>query len=255
MKKKVLVTMMITVLTASMLAGCSSTGSNASAAEIESSAEAAPAEDASAEDVAEDAAEDEDTAAAEDTASSGESDEPVSDQEYFQDLTDAHEMLTDIEGCDTFTQIVNKLDEGQGYANAVIGETDVLLVASGTYDNLDGNQAAIDAEVFCYDENGAPAYMGFVQCGGTAYPLAVKDGYLYACGNHFVTKYTARDGRIEMYENLWEMFDSDGNAGYSYNIEGNMDEVPDLADGEEKLSALYDEYAGAEIINFTVVAR
>ena len=75
-----------------------------------------------------------------------------------------HVMQTDIAGCDTFTQIVDKLTDGSGYTNAQVDGTDVLLVASGTFDNGGGSMAAIDAEVFSY-KDGAPAYMGYVASG------------------------------------------------------------------------------------------
>ena len=51
----------------------------------------------------------------------------------------------DITGCDTFTQIVDKLPAGYGYANVTFGGTDALLVTDYTYDNLDGNMAAYNA--------------------------------------------------------------------------------------------------------------
>ena len=49
---------------------------------------------------------------------------------------DASDSL-DISGCDTFTQIVDKLSDGQGYTNVKIGSEDALLVSTGTYDNGD----------------------------------------------------------------------------------------------------------------------
>ena len=68
----------------------------------------------------------------------------------------------DISGCDTFTQIVNKLSPGMAYANVRIGDTDVLLVTEYTYDykmDNSGNMAAIDAEIYKYNEAGAPEYV------------------------------------------------------------------------------------------------
>lgn len=54
--------------------------------------------------------------------------------------------FVDISDCDTFTDIVNKLENGQGYANL--------------------------------------SFLGSVASSGTAYPLSVKDDMLYSGGNH-----------------------------------------------------------------------
>lgn len=157
----------------------------------------------------------------------------------------------DITGCDTFTQIVDrKLEDGMGYANVTIGEEDVLLVSSGTFDNGDNLQAAIDATVFIY-ENGMPKMIGKISCGGTAYPLAVKDGLLYSAGGHFVQTNTIEDGRFQLYEHNWEEFDEDGNVKYFYESSEGQDEV----NSEVNLQNMFEDYAAAEIIGFTVVVK
>nr|MCR5101920.1 hypothetical protein [Butyrivibrio sp.] len=119
------------------------------------------------------------------------------DKQASASIPDEEEHVPmDITGCDTFTQIVDKLESESGYANATIGDTDVLLVTEYLYD-YDGNEtyAAIDADVYFYSEEGVPEYAGYVTAGGTAYPLTVADGTLYLGANHFVKKMT-------MYENL-----------------------------------------------------
>lgn len=157
----------------------------------------------------------------------------------------------DITGCDTFTQIVDrKLEDGMGYANVTIGEEDVLLVSSGTFDNGDNLQAAIDATVFIY-ENGMPKMIGKISCGGTAYPLAVKDGLLYSAGGHFVQTNTVEDGRFQLYEHNWEEFDEDGNVKYFYESSEGKDEVT----SEVNLQNMFEDYEAAETIGFTVVVK
>ncbi len=178
---------------------------------------------------------------------SDDSDIPGSDE------ADAHEMTTDIEGCDTFTQIVDNLDAGKGYTNVTLGDEDVLLVASGTYDNLDGNKAAIDAEIFRYDD-GVPSYAGYVEAGGTAYPLAVKDESLYAGSNHSVTRYTVTDGKLTVAETAGETFDADGNASYYYDSDDGEDHSDmDQDEIQEKFDDLINEYFEAEILNFDAI--
>ncbi len=126
--------------------------------------------------------------------------------ELFPQITQEHEMTTKIDGCDTFTQIVDSLEKGQGYANANLGGTDVLLVSSGTYTYEEDFYAAIDAEIFFYND-GVPEYLGYVECGGTAYPLAVKDGILYVANGHSVKKMTVEDGKLVTAEEGGTLFE------------------------------------------------
>lgn len=189
-------------------------------------------------------------------------DESVAAETVKEEATEATEVVEaplevatapdiDITGCDTFTQIVDrKLEDGMGYANVTIGEEDVLLVSSGTFDNGDNLQAAIDATVFIY-ENGMPKMIGKISCGGTAYPLAVKDGLLYSAGGHFVQTNTVEDGRFQLYEHNWEEFDEDGNVKYFYESSEGQDEVT----SEENLQNMFEDYEAAETIGFTVVVK
>ena len=170
-----------------------------------------------------------------------------------------HERYVDIEGCDTFTQIVDKLPAGYGYTNATIGDTDVLLVTDQTFDDLDGHNAAIDAEVFTYTESGTPQYAGYIEAGGTAYPLAVNSGKLYAGGNHFMKVYTMSYGFPCWDEYAWEEFDTNGNVTYQYrsDIKSISEVGADPDTGELKddsvLQRLYDESFSGEVLNFDVI--
>ena len=157
-----------------------------------------------------------------------------------------HTMTTDIEGCDTFTQIVDKLPEGAGYANVTIGDTDVLLVASGYYDNGDGTNAAIDSEVFYY-KDGVPTYAGYITSGGTAYPLSVKDGILFEGGNHFMKKTTMEGGEFKNVEQAWVIYNEDGTGTYYYQ-EGNKE--ASISPDDSTMTRMYTESEGAEIIDF-----
>ncbi len=154
----------------------------------------------------------------------------------------------DISGCDTFTQIVDKkLADGMGYANERIGDTDVLLVSSGTYDNLDGNMAAIDATIFAYGEDEI-LELGKVCCGGTAYPLAVKDGILYVGSNHWGVKYTVKDNQLIMLEKASVEYDSDGNETFFYESGEGVDK-----DATEAFDGFFSDLESATIINFQPV--
>lgn len=170
-----------------------------------------------------------------------------------------HERYVDIEGCDTFTQIVDKLPKGYGYTNATIGDTDVLIVTKQTYDDLEGHNAAIDAEIFTYTESGTPQYAGYVEAGGTAYPLAIADGKLYAGGNHFMKVYTMSFGFPCWEDYAWEEFDASDAATYYYrsDIKDITEDGADAETGELKddsvLKRLYEEAYSGEILNFDVI--
>ena len=158
-----------------------------------------------------------------------------------------------IQGCDTFTQIVDKrLAKGMGYANARVGEKDALLVASGTFD-AGGARFAIDAEAFIYVK-GAPTKIGEVESGGTAYPLATKAGKIYSAGNHWVKKYALLDERLTIMEEAWVNYDKNGTATYRYSGKDGG-EHPRVSSGRAKeiFYELWKEYFAAEPVKFEFV--
>ena len=136
-----------------------------------------------------------------------------------------------------------------------LNDSDVLLVSSGTYDDLDGHDAAIDAEVFFYDpaNDNAIGYLGYLECGGTAYPLMEKNGVIYAAGNHFVSKSTVKNGILELMEEARVDYDTDGNATYSY-ISGEAGSAADSDEAEAIFDELLGEMEEADIISFVVVS-
>ena len=162
----------------------------------------------------------------------------------------------DITGCDTFTQIVDKLGDGQAYANATIGSEDVLLVASGAFE-VDGQHQAIDAEVYKYTD-GAPEYVGYVECGGTAYPLSIsKDGMLLVGSNHWIKKFTMEPGWLVVDEEASVEYDTDGGATYYHHSDlrdVGADENGQVED-DSIMTAMYAEYDDCEIIDFAVVSK
>ena len=173
----------------------------------------------------------------------------------IKSITDANVPSIDITGCDTFTNIIDKkLEKGMGYANVTLDGTDVLLVCSMAYDNLDGNMAAIDAVVFGYDKNGAPFEIGKVCSGGTAYPLTVVDGKLFAGSNHWICKYALTDDKLMIMEDASVVYDEAGNGTYFYESEDGGDYSNfDQAEAQKIYDKLYDEMSKGEIVNFTVV--
>ena len=155
---------------------------------------------------------------------------------------------------ETFDSIIGSLEPGQAYAFAEIdADNDVLLITNGTYDNRDGNMAAIDAIIYGYGADQKIMEYGQVMSEGTAYPLAQKDGYIYFGGGHHVGKEYIDESvsSIITKEDASETFDNNGKATYYYfsldpKYEG---EVAD----DTNLFRLFDEYSKATIINFTIV--
>ncbi len=161
----------------------------------------------------------------------------------ISDLAPVDFSKVDMSGYATFTQLVDSLKNGMGYANVNLDGTDVLLVSSGCYD-WDGTSAAIDASIFMYKDD-AVVYLGTVQSTGTANPLCISDGKLISAGHHFVKKNTVKDGELVVAEEASEEFDSDGNSTYYYGGEK-------VADDKE-LSRMFEEEMNGQIVDFQVV--
>ncbi len=182
--------------------------------------------------------------------------EADADDNYHPESFDPNDIFveqdhtfTDITGCDTFTQIVDKLPDGKGYTNVTIGDTDVLLVAEQMYEWEPGMVAAIDAEIYAYID-GAPVCLGHVDCGGTAYPLQLKDGFLYTGGNHYMRKYTVRDNALAIAEEVYVSYDQDGGETYYYRTADTDFTDHDAATAAGKFDSLFAELDGTEIIYF-----
>ena len=248
----------------SLVAGCGSKPAEAPAQAEPAAVQAEQAEPAAAEaeqtdaaageakqtEAAETEAQQADAAAGQaDAAAAEQTDATAGDTSYVLPDDVAYDTQIDLAGCDTFTQIVDKLEAGKGYANAALDGTDVLLVSSSVLDYGE-EKTAVDAEVFAYID-GKPQYLGHVQAGGTATPLAAKDGKLYTAGHHFVKKSTVKDGNLVTEELAYETFDKDGNATYHFVSDDNAG-VEKTGDGEA-FEKLYEEYQGAELIEFTKV--
>ncbi len=158
--------------------------------------------------------------------------------------------LVDLDGCDTYADIIKKLEKDQGYANVKVDGTDVLLVAPGTFDNV-GAEAAISADVYCYDKNRVPQYVGYVSSDGTAYPISMQDQKLYSGGHHRITKSTIMEGKLITLEECVETFDEEGKATYHFSSDdgAGVDEKKDSTTYDR----LVDEFMQTKAIVFEKV--
>lgn len=162
-----------------------------------------------------------------------------------------HKQAINSDDCDTFTQIVNKLTDGQAYTNVKLGDTDALLAADSVF-GVDGQHNAAEAEVFIY-EDGKVKYLGSVASGGSANPIAEKDGMIYTAGHHYIGKHTVTDGALVTVEEAWETFDTEGNVTYHYSSDDDGDYTNiDSDEAREIYDELYEEYSGAKVLDFDV---
>lgn len=153
-----------------------------------------------------------------------------------------------IDDLEKYDSIISTLTTNQYYAFADVGDGyDVLLVADGVYDNLDGNMAAINATVYGLD-NGKPYYAGNVWSDGTAYPIAVYENMLMFGGNHSMTMANVIDASVIIQKEAYEQFDEQGNATYFLN-EGDIDNIKELED-DTVLKEMYETYSKATVLNF-----
>ncbi|WP_026657682.1 LptM family lipoprotein [Butyrivibrio sp. AC2005] len=162
----------------------------------------------------------------------------------------------DITDCDTFTQIVDqKLENGMGYANVTVTGTDLLLVSSATYDDLEGRMAAIDATAFEY-KDGVVVEIGALCSGGTAYPFTMNNGYLYSGSNHWICKYAVANDKLSIMEKAGVIYDENGNGTYFYESDDGGDySNMDSAEAEKIYKELIDEMMNGEIVNFQPVTK
>ena len=232
---KIVCCLTVCIAAAAVSAGCTASGTDTPPAAEESNTQAAADVPAAAETV---------------------SDDTSYDPEAFtvSDVYMAPEQTgnTDITGCDTFTQIVDTLTDGMGYANVTLGDTDVLLVSTGTYEWEPGSFAGIDAEIYCYRDQ-APAYLGTVSAGGTAYPLSVKDGQLYVGGNHFMSTYLVDGGYLIETEEAYVQYDSHGNGTYYYRTCNSQFEDYDEDSAKDRFDDMFTAMGSAEMISFQTV--
>ena len=169
-------------------------------------------------------------------------------------VTSCGKISSSQKNIESLDSIIVSLEPGQGYAIVNIGtKNDVLLVSSGIYEYEAGKMTAMDAFIYGYDSKNSIMEYGEVVSTGTSCPLSVKDGFLYFGGGHQVDKIYVDEASssIIIKEFAAETFDINGNITYHYsssdeNFEGEVE-------NDSNLMRLFDEYADAEIVEFTLV--
>lgn len=241
MKKKIMSIIVAAAMASVLMAGCGGNGENAGEAAQEPVSQEPVEEPAQEEPLAEESGQEAD---AYDAAS-------FDPEEVY--TPEEHQAGTVYEGCDTFTQILDRAEnKGRGYTNVRIGDQDVLLVTGQTYEYEPGKNAAIDAEIFYYADGG-PAYMDYVEAGGTAYPLTVKDGLLYVGGNHFMIKYTIKGDRLDVSEEVYVQYNENGDASYYYRTGDSDFADHDASEAEAAFERMFGELDEESVLFFDII--
>lgn len=189
----------------------------------------------------------------------------VTEPSVIEDIPDEEGIVpaVDITGCNTFTDIIDtKLTDGMGYAQVKIGDTEVLLVAPNTFDNNLGEgeryDAAVEADIYFYDADGSVMYMGKVQAGGSATPLAIKDGRLYVGNNHGMKIMTVDPelATVLIEDEAYIEFDSEGNETYRHHSDIKEAKGDDgVLEDDTLLNEYLTAYGDAEVVKFDVVSK
>ncbi|MCR5420487.1 MAG: hypothetical protein K6E98_05750 [Lachnospiraceae bacterium] len=173
--------------------------------------------------------------------------------DFMQERTGKNEFAS-------YDEVISSLEKGEGYAYVTLKGYDgeVLLITDYVYDNLDGNMATIEANVYA-DYDGVVSNIGNIFSQGTAYPIACEDGILYVGGNHsYESDWISGENQAIMVKDyIYEDFDSEGNSSYGGFLRKTPDydhdeEVTD-ENGKELLDKYTEEYFEKQVVNFTVV--
>lgn len=172
---------------------------------------------------------------------------------------------------ESYDEIIGLLEGEEAYALVKVKgyEGDVLLVASGVYDYLDGKtMAAIDATPYTMKSNGMVTADSLLTAGGTAYPISIDEsGLIYCFGNHSVEESCygnngTDDAALMIMKSVTATdFDENGEvieiSGFYRAPEDNnvLEENSVFYEGNEvtEFYDSYDEFAKAEPVNFTAV--
>lgn len=169
---------------------------------------------------------------------------------------------------ESYDEIIGLLEGEEAYALVNVKGYDgqVLLVATGTYDDLLGHFATIECTPYTVKSNGVCNADSLIYSGGTANPIAIgEDGVFYALTHSSVEKScygengTADVAIMNMAYVYIDEYDDNGNAK---TIDGFIrtknsvvdDDTTDVDKNDvELLDQLFAEYEKAQVVNFTRV--
>lgn len=158
---------------------------------------------------------------------------------------------------ESYDEVISYLKKGQGYAYIKVKgyDGDILALAESTYHDKEKN-LSIDVALYA-KVDGVVKNLGNVSTAGTAYPIAVEDGALYACNPHSYEVYYVNpegDG-LMMKDSIHEEYDDSGKPSYTgFTRETNsFDNDVEFTGGEKEYEKYYENYLSATPIDFTPV--
>ena len=142
--------------------------------------------------------------------------------------------------------IIEGLGDEEQFSLRDIGEENrVLFTTDMTYDDGNGNNAAISCNVY-YDDGETVYPLGEIASLGTAYPVSFGKKSIYTASQHSIEKYAfdkkMKGWTIKKYE---EFFDADGNASYQYTENGETSGI-----SEKEYQKIMEEYGESVVVNF-----
>ena len=154
-----------------------------------------------------------------------------------------------------YEDVIANLKDGQGYAYIqVYGyDGDVLAVSESVFL---ADHSASDA-VFYAMQDGKPKSLGIIAGNGSAFPLRIEDGIIYAGDNHnYETYFMINSGGspgIMAKAVVSDNIDGDGSFSGFLREDNNFDNDKDFTGGQEEFDALIADRESKPIMEFTIV--
>ena len=236
MKRKIISSILAMIMAGGLVTGCTGTGTVGNTASP--AAETAEASEASM--------------SAEEAEATGET--PETEDGYDEPEDFVQEQSGKKEFAD-YDDVINNLKDGQGYALIkVYGyDGDVLAVSDSVF--LADHSAADAAFYAMY--NGKPKSLGIIAGNGSAFPLRIGDGIIYAGDNHNYESYFMGNAGgipgIMAKDVVSDGIDGDGSFSGFLREDNNYDNDKDFTGGQAEFDALMAEKESKPVIEFTIV--
>ncbi len=147
---------------------------------------------------------------------------------------------------DIYGETVSKLADDERFAiidtNAPLP---VLLVTAHAYDDGNGNQVAIECDVY-YLVGKEVKKIGTLESMGTAYPISYDEKGIYTASGHTMHRFAIdTSGTMIPAEGIYVQYDENGTPTYTME-KGN--EITVIT--EEDFNTAFENYSNAAVVNF-----
>lgn len=147
---------------------------------------------------------------------------------------------------DIYAKTIGELKDDERFAiidtNAPLP---VLLVTSHAYDDGNGNQAAIESDVY-YLVGKKVKKIGTLESMGTAYPISYDEKGIYTASGHTMQRFEIdTSGTMIPAEGIYVQFDETGTPTYTMEKENEITVIT-----EEDFNTAFENYSNAAVVNF-----